>query len=270
MKHIKFVFTFAFAMLAAFLLGGEADPINGLEVAAATSMGLVSTEQTRAAYERFAEAIKLGTNGKIKAPMIHPQLLRLEATLDATTNTYQFYVQKAAGSQDNPTEIKLDKNEMIYVLGMSLGIAKYDAAGANPGNAIVQTYPSQFVFNTAASGSDKSEADALETVYNGKLDVLVNQKTILKNFNTNLLRYVPTEQGSASTRSSFGGSVAEMGIFEFQPGVIFTAEDQIDINLKLGSGNRTAIGGTSSQNTLVLHLFGFVFTGDAGDTKYTL
>ena len=52
-----------------------------------------------------------------------------------------------------------------------------------------------------------------------------------------------------------------MGIFALQPGLVVTSEQQIDITLKLGSGNRAAIEGTTSQNTLVFHVYALVFTG---------
>lgn len=271
MKNNIFL-TMCFSFLSVFLFAGDTPTIEASDITGAAQatvgMALVSTEQGRAAYERFADKLRSGKD-PIANPMITPVLLRMEATLSAESNTYEFNIIKAQGNGDKSTENKLDKNEMAYIVGLGLGVAKYDAAGANPGNAVVYPYAPKYIFDTAASGGAKSESAALETIWNGRLNIAVDQTTLLKNFNTGLLRHVPTEQGSASTNSNSGGSVEELGIYMIQPGLILTAEDQIDVTLKLGEGDRTAIEGTSSVNTVIFHAYGFLYTGK-GKAGYTL
>lgn len=99
--------------------------------------------------------------------------LRLEQVLSTAKTSYSFPIQENEGNA-TATEVRLNINDNFHItrIGVFLGKAATSADVA----LMLSTYPNNILFPTA------SVAPALETVYNSKMKIEVNNKVLVQNW----------------------------------------------------------------------------------------
>lgn len=236
---------------------------------------ILSPEIARADYNRVNNIV----SGNFT---INQKALRLESLLDPNTSNYTLNLGESIGS-DRPLEMKLNRNNAFFLTHICLCITRQDASvtPAQYGNYPLFTYPDPNYFN----GDDTvnvPENQALELLYNGKLTLNTSPTDRLVDFATNIYRYVPergyVEAGVLNTFEEFpqyGPSLEERGFFKHVPNIIFDGQDNNQLKLNLGAGNKAVIDGhvnsanvaVNTRNVLVIQLFGFEVINGAKSAK---
>lgn len=233
---------------------------------------VISTDANRAAYSRVQQIIyeRSGRNDFI----INPKLLRIEQLLAAGRNQYKFSLFQNPGS-DRPLEEKLNRNDMFFLTGVGLGIAKQDTSTTPPkyGNFPVFFHPDANYF-VGANGAI-FENEALECLYNGKLTISTKPVERQTDLLTNVFRVVPergyTKFAAPQTRDEWPQHKLSDSIVKLEPLVIIDGKQDNTVNIELGAGNTDLIAGgvtaanaaLNTRNLAVLFLEGFVVVNAA-------
>jgi len=184
-----------------------------------------------------------------------PGYLRVEQTLANSKTRYTFDVKKNQSS-DIATERKLDFNDLFAVT--HLGIFLSNQSSNTVGKERLNSYPNNAIFN--GSG----EADYLETLYNGYLDLKVGQTVYIEALSMQHFRFVPTAQKEASNYIDLDQwSIDEMS---YWPGsvVYLAGNDNIEINITTPAPSGLDWDHATGSNKIVMFLFGFLCKGSAG------
>ena len=233
---------------------------------------VVSTDANRAAYSR-AQQIIFERTGRTDF-IINPKLLRIEQLLTAGRNQYKFDLYRNPGS-DRPLEEKLNRNDMFFLTGISLGVAKQDTSTTPPkyGNFPVFFHPDANYF-VGANGAI-FENEALECLYNGKLTISTKPVERQTDLLTNMFRVVPergyTKFAAPQTRDEWPQHKLSDTILKLEPLVIIDGKQDNSVNIELGAGNTDLIAGgvtaanaaLNTRNLAVLFLEGFVVVNAA-------
>jgi hypothetical protein len=149
----------------------------------------------RLVYKNAQEAlVRAGVNPQ--AAVLSQSYLRFENTLSTTKTSYDFGVlnnQSIAGSQQFPTEQRLNLQDAFYISEIMVYIGK--AASTTDSAYKLNTYPSSTVFTTSGA------AAALYTLYNGVLSLTVNNRQIVPNSDIVKFLQTPQTQATAATNS---------------------------------------------------------------------
>lgn len=154
--------------------------------------------------------------------------LRLEQALQANNNTYTFPVmvniQNGGQSQFN-TELRLNMQDTFLPQYIGLFLAK--PASAIDTTFPLLTYPNPAVFTNATQ---------MEAIYNGKLNIQVNNTNYITNWMTARHKLVPQTQqtaapGAGSPLDQIDG--ADYGFFPMQPYVIISGSSNMQITVNL-------------------------------------
>ena len=210
-------------------------------------MVTVSTSPERAAYERVRERMaKSGLNPD--EFIIHQKTLRIEQAITSAT-VYKYNLYEVQSSQ-NPTEIKLNRNDAFFCYGMALNIALEDTTTpVTMANTVLQTWPDPAIF--AAAG----EAVALEAFYNALLTFKTVPTERIVDFATNELRFNP----GAADINKYGNSQNERGYFHLSGEVIMDGKEDNSLVLSLPSNASIAAAVVAGQtNWTVVKLLGHV------------
>lgn len=187
--------------------------------------------------------------------------MRCEVSIQGTVNAVQFNTLINQGSQNN-TEVRLNMTDRFCVASMGLFLMKAGttttATQAQIGSARLQTYPNRAVFSAA------NEADNLQQIYNGQLQVKINSVVFYQNWDVMRHYRVPTsQQGVAVSTVATDGIIPVSGYdsvaYPFSsvvPSFELDGKGKNEINLVLP--NSTNLGGTNSQNFVVLILRGLL------------
>lgn len=152
---------------------------------------MASTVGARLVYEN-AKQLFQAAGIDVSQAKLTQSTLRAERQVVTTTNQYQFsWLQQDALSQFN-TEIRLNQTyaALIYALGFFLA----EPSSATDASFRLFTYPSPQVFSAS------NEADALNTFYNGVINLKINGQDVL--VNTDMLRFLKVPQTQQTSTSS--------------------------------------------------------------------
>ena len=143
---------------------------------------------------RVAEAAGLSTNQTVMSQ----SYLRTETLISTTTTQYHMPVlindnQNGVNSSFNTCQL-LNLQDAFVVSGIFVGFGV--PSSATDATFIPRTYPS--AINCLG---DQSKATALQTLYNGQLQLTVNSRQILTAFPITGNYYVPQTQGLATQTS---------------------------------------------------------------------
>ncbi|MEM1326151.1 MAG: hypothetical protein AAGI23_09370 [Bacteroidota bacterium] len=239
---------------------------------------IISSSIDRANYRRALNFMKQRSPGQ--EFIITPADLRIEKLLSRNANKYSFDLYENQGS-DRALEIKLNRNNLFFCTHIAICLAKQNGTSAtgdgNHGNYPLFTYPDTQYFS-GDDGASAKEFEALQTVYNGKLDVTTNPVVRMRDFSTNNFLYRPEsqllKQAGAQLEDElpqYGPSHGERGFYEVNPTIIFDGHENNSIELELGAGDKTLIAGevnnanaaVPTRNVVVLLLKGFVVENGA-------
>lgn len=203
--------------------------------------------------------------------------LRMESGALGTTQTIQFAMNVNDQSiPASPTEIRLQQVDTFVMTRLSVLLMRRPA-GVQNNQSRLYTFPNPNVF--AAVG----EAQALEAVYNGLLNIMVNRDLYTPQLDTRQFYRVPIGQEGAATAGAVpagmvsGGYTrdawpeSDWGFIEGIPTIAFFGgkTNQIAIDLRQSSA-MSAAGGAA--NIAVVFMRGFLlqnFNSDQMNVSFT-
>ena len=140
-------------------------------------------------------------NKGIPADKIQESILRLEFDIVNGKANYQLDINSNA-SPSSRTEIKLNQNDLFAFCAMQLGLIRYNPSLQNEALAPVQ----HFVNETHLGYTVPADAQQLEAIYNGTLNLKDGTTVKLDKYPTRNFREVSmTQQTSAANKSSMNG-----------------------------------------------------------------
>jgi hypothetical protein len=147
----------------------------------------------RLVYKNAQDAlVRAGVNPQ--SAVLSQSYLRFENTLSTTKTSYDFGVlnnQSISGSVQFPTEQRLNLQDAFYISEIMIYIGK--ASSTTDSSYILQTYPNTVTFTTGAS--------SLYTLYNGVLNLIVNNRQIVPASDLTKFLQIPQTQATAATNS---------------------------------------------------------------------
>jgi hypothetical protein len=238
---------------------------------------IFSPDMERADYRRIQQLMKQQNRGTDF--IINQSTLRVEKVLDPNKNSYNFDLYETGSESDRAQERKLNRNDLFMVTHVALNIVKQDTTNGKYGNYPLFTFPDPNYFIGINAGGD-TEAEALEMIYNGELNIKTSTVERLPKFLTNNLRFAPEAQTNlpgdtnellAATVPQYGPTHAERGYFRLNPNLILDGQENNEIRVDLGTGNKAVIAGgideaneaLDTTNVLVLLLHGFMVNNGA-------
>lgn len=173
--------------------------------------------------------------------VLTPSYLRFEVQLSTTNNQYYFPVKvnepNSQGQAARPTEVRLHDQDAFYATGMMLYISKLTTNGNTapyPTNMMLDTYPNAITYPLAFAAGTPPGASTIETLYNGKLTLNVNERTLLTALPLSDFRQVPQTQLTGATNSpisQFDGT----GLQFIEPNLVFIGTKKNILNIVLPS-----------------------------------
>ena len=188
--------------------------------------------------------------------IISPHVLSCEVTLTDVDSQYTMPIMED-GTVPLKTEIRLNKNDLMFVTGFGLFIYQKSNVGYE-GKGVLQTYPNQNGFTTAAGFT----VTDLETVYKGKLRMQVGTTEFIPGLDTSVFRWVPTTQQSAGTNNTEWNENA--GFFDVAAFYKLRGSDQILTTITVPVSPGLAMANIAPiTNQLVLKHRGFIIKNGA-------
>lgn len=177
----------------------------------------------------------------VAAAVLTPSYLRLEVQLTISNNSYYFPVKinepNSQGQAARPTEKRLHDQDAFYATGIMMYISKLPTGGNTapyPTNMLLDTYPNSITYPASFAAGTPAGASTLETLYNGYLTLIVNERTLLTGFPLSDFRQVPQTQLTAATNSpitQFDGT----GLQFIEPNIVFIGTKKNNLNIVLPS-----------------------------------
>jgi len=240
-------------------------------------VNIFSPDIRRADYERaFHFLMNKGAVNRADELILNPATLRLEAVLTASQNQYTFEL-RSSGNSDGALERKLNQNDLFFMTDLALCIRQQDTSTTpeQQGNFPLFTYPDVENFPGVTAGV--TEAESLETIYNGELSFYTKPVERISKLITNHFRYVPEKQvvpapsgttligQTVANLAGYGPGFEERGFMRVNPNLILDGYDSNEITLTLGAGDSSVIAGgvdsggspVNTSNRVVLLLHGF-------------
>jgi hypothetical protein len=204
----------------------------------------------RLAFQNAANAIKRAGLNPGRA-VLSQSYLRLETPISATATSYKFDVLTTENTQPAtyPTQLKLALQDAFVVSQLFIGIyAPNDgtATGSNTNHPL--SYPSIGRPNNASGNVAPADATLLNGIYNGFLQLNVNQRTILTGWD--LFRHLRVQQTQTSgvvgvpsgtilaltapthyTYDSIDGS--NDGFYPVEPNIVLDGSKKNDLTINL-------------------------------------
>jgi hypothetical protein len=191
----------------------------------------------------------------IKDKIISQGFLRLEVALNTANSTFDFPVlENDRGQIIFNTEQRLKQQDSFFISEMAVFVCK--PVSANDSQYPLVTYPSPTIFSGA------NTAKSLETVYNGKLNLDVNNRTILAGWDLQKHKFVPRTQATAAANSpldQYDGAVSSY--HELLPSIVLIGSKSNVLQLRLPTNLQAVepnsrlvllLRGVLAQNTTVV------------------
>lgn len=253
MKTIKIVISFLFASL--FCLATA--PLFGNEVAAVVGTGLfalsftkiengvlgMNTQAARMVYENSLRALANAFPGQdVRQFKCTQSFLRLELALSTSITRYQFQIlNQTAGSQFN-TEQRLNLQDSFVISSMGIFLGK--PSSSTDTTFELQTYANTVTFTNAA---------AMNAIYNGTLQIAVNNDVIVPAWDAQRHFYRPQTQLTAAANSPLDQKrLAEDGFYAVEPNVTAIGSKNTVITLNLPA----ALSAVDANSRVIVYLRG--------------
>jgi len=165
----------------------------------------------RLAFQNAANAIKRAGLNPGRA-VLSQSYLRLETPISATATSYKFDVLTTENTQPAtyPTQLKLALQDAFVVSQLFIGIlAPNDGSATGSTTTTPLSYPSIGNIAGTAGNSIGADANKLLGIYNGYMQLNVNQRTILTGWD--LFRHLRVQQTQANATASQSGGITSGG-----------------------------------------------------------
>jgi len=212
------------------------------------------------AYPQYTYAQVLSA---VKAAVLSQSYLRSEVVLNNSNNTFQFPIltneNNNVGTGARPTEFRLNLQDVFYVGGWMLYTSK--VATLTSTNMLLDTFPNVNTYTACATAGGAFPASSLYTLYNGKLTLTVNERTLITGYPTSNFLQVPQTQltgvtGSATVAapiSQFDGTALAFQ----EPNPVLIGSKKNRLNLVLPSNIASAEAGLEETPVIgVLQMWG--------------
>jgi len=209
----------------------------------------MSAQGKRMAFINAQNAIKRSGQSTAKA-VLSQSYLRLEVPLTTTSTQFTFDVLVNENlNQNSVTQQKLNLQDAFYVseVGMYVGIATTSATTET--NVQLYTYPNPNVFTTTNAST------SLYSLYNGFLQLTINQRTIVPSWDMQRHLFIPqTQKTGAATPPLDQMEAIHQGMYPAEPAWVLSGAKKNVLQAVL-PGNLTAVQATV-QTRLILILRG--------------
>lgn len=254
MKRIKSIFSFLFC-LSLFVLSA---PVIGTEVAALFSGGLfiatqtnslptnvlgMNTQAARMVYDNARIALSKAFPGQdINQFKCTQSFLRLEQALSITQTRYQFQIlNQTTGAQFN-TEQRLNLQDSFVVSGIGIFLGK-------PSSSTDTT----FELDTYGNTVKYTNAAAMNALYNGIMQITVNNDVILPAWDLSRHFYRPQTQQTAAANSPLDQKrLAEDAFYAVEPNITAIGSKNTAITVNL----QAALSAVDANSRLIIVLRG--------------
>lgn len=176
---------------------------------------VLNTERER------ADHLVNSTNPRFSNARLAPGYLRLEASFNNANGKITFKTFIGDGTTVNPTERRLDRNDAFIATSMRFGLLKQDTANGKTNGEIVY-YPNITIFGAAAAGH-------LKSVYQGYLNINIDDKDEVKAFPMQRFLEIPETQQTAST--NFDQRNALSALVPCIPNIILDGDRKNEISI---------------------------------------
>jgi hypothetical protein len=166
----------------------------------------------RMAFNNARNAIKRSGQSAAHA-VLSQSYLRLEVPLTTTQTQYTFDVLVNENlNPNNITQQKLNLQDAFYASEIGLYVATAASAVVSETNVKLYSYPNPQIFTTA------NAAASLYTLYNGFIQLTINQRTIVPNWDNERHLFVPqTQQTAAATPPIDQFEAGHQGMYPAEP-----------------------------------------------------
>lgn len=216
---------------------------------------------TELAYKRGVfEKIQSLEQGKD----IMPYVFRSELPLSNNQQNYQFPIRVEDNINRSKTENRINRNDRFYMTSIGLFLLRREVN--KEALDVLQTYPNVTVFPDVAG---QFLAKDLEAIYNGKLEITINNKKVVEELSAQEFRAVPQTLQLAAT--TFSQRDADTGMFELPMllKIDGTETNEITLTTPNYSGMKVVNELTLStiEHRVVLVAKGFLIKGGAAGVK---
>lgn len=202
--------------------------------------------------KQYADANERAKAEGLKAPgmpILTAASLRLEQFLNTTTSQYQFPVLAGETTPQTTTvqanEVRLLQNDNFHIhkIGFYLAVT----AASSDTAFRLQTNPNEIFLSTAAAALNYLN------LWNGNLNINVNQVDILTNWRTSQHFYVGQTQRLASTLNSNFDQIdlSTDGLITCEPGIMLSGAYTNKINLNLNAAVTSALASNTSRVVII-------------------
>jgi len=181
-------------------------------------------------------------------------VLRLEQSINTAATTYNFQVvQNSSAVQPTNTSVLLALQDAFFV--SQLGVYLAVPSGAAATNFRLLTYPAVGSITNAVGNFTAAQATDALSLYNGLLQLTVNQRTILTSWDVQKHLYIPQTQVNAFTALKTGATTvlvgaehytddfyngSEFGMYPVEPNIVINGKDKNDLSIVLPSAIASA------------------------------
>jgi hypothetical protein len=202
----------------------------------------------RLAFQNAANAIKRAGLNPGRA-VLSQSYLRLETPISATATSYKFDVLTTENTQPAtyPTQLKLALQDAFVVSQLFIGIyAPNDGTSTGSNTNTPLSYPTIGAIGGGTGNSIVADAVKLLGIYNGFMQLNVNQRTILTGWD--LFRHLRVQQTQANATASQGTAGALTapvhygydsidgstdGFYPVEPNIVLDGSKKNDLTISL-------------------------------------
>jgi hypothetical protein len=192
----------------------------------------------RLVFQNSKNAIKRAGLNPASA-VLSQSYLRFEVPLSTSTTTYTF--DTLVNENTNPnyvTQNKLNLQDAFVVSGIGFFLAVPSTSATTETAFPLYSYPNQVAFASA------TDTDAY-TIYNGNMQLTVNQRTIITGWDLTRHYFVPQTQGivTRASTSPFNAidqlDLASDGFYPAEPNIVMVGSKKNILQVQLNTGLAT-------------------------------
>jgi len=197
----------------------------------------------------FDNAKNLVNNAGFSAgqAVLSQSYLRSEVGMSTSTTSYQIPILvNSTGSNTNFATNNLLNLQDAFVVS-SIGVFVSIPAASTTTAFSLYTYPNSTAFSTSGAST------ALYNLYNGKLQVVVNNRQIVPSWDLYRHLYVPqTQQGAASTATTIDqNDGTEFGYYPCEPNIVLVGSKNNVVSLELPGAISTLQASTAPRIVVI-------------------
>jgi len=192
-----------------------------------------------------AKSLVQNAGFNVNQAVLSQSYIRSEVAMSTSTTSYHVpvLINDTQNGSSFPTELRLNLQDAFVISSIFVGVAI--PASATTTAFPYYTYPNGVVFSTAGA------ATALYNLYNGYLQMSINNRTIVPAWDLYKHLDVPQFQQGTSASATNGGidqnDASSFGYFPMEPNVVLVGSKNNQISLNLPSAISTLQAATAPR-----------------------